>query len=178
MRVSDRMVILSDGNTNDIGQAIFDEFVRSGHSGKHFQLQDMNIKPCYACRGCEEKTFMRCIHRDDADLILPYILRLKTIVVVTQITYGSFSFHSKRLMDKFLLTIDKHYGYNNGELVAGAKPTEIRFYGVGIHNNASKEETGAFETLVNATLRITTWEGKSIVTSSPDANRIIKEILS
>jgi len=174
------ITILSDDKTCELGQAIFDRVRKNNNNTHFFDLHDINIKPCYACRGCEEKTYQRCIVRDDADLLLPYIAQSSILIAVMKIAYGSYSFQIKRVMDKFILITDKHYRLKNGELVKGLKPPGVRFYAVGVHDSADKAEIQAFEQLVSETLNIVSWDGKSIVTSfsSYNLNEIYEEIMT
>ena len=174
------ITILADDKTNELGRAVFDKFKQRGHDVKFFDLKNINIKPCYACYGCEEKTYRRCIVRDDADLLIPYIAQSKVLIAITQITYGSYSFKMKRAIDKgFYLITDKHYGIKNGELVTGLKSRDKCFYAVGVHDNVDEMEIRAFEQLVSETLNIVCWDGKAIVSSfnSFDLDNICEEIL-
>ena len=173
------ITILADEKVCNLGQAISAELAQANHDIKYFSLQNMNIKLCYACRGCEEKTYRRCIVRDDADLILPYLVRSNTIIAVMPITYGSYSFQMKRIIDKFALLIDIYYRYKNGELIKGISLPGVQFYAVGVHNQAEQAEIQAFEFLVKETLKITDWNGKPIIVSSysPDLSSIIKEVM-
>ena len=173
------ITILSDEKLCALGQTISDELAQLGHDIKHFPLQNMDIKPCYGCSGCEKKTYRRCVLRDDADLILPYFVRSKTIVAITQITYGSYSFQMKRALDKCsFLTVDMHYGFKDGELVKGLKPSEMQYYVLGVHDHADEAEIQAFEHLVSETLHIARWTGKPIIlpSNSLDWKGAIKEM--
>jgi multimeric flavodoxin WrbA len=173
------ITVLSDEKVSDIGRAIFDGLFRIHQDTKHFSLQNMNIQPCYACRGCEQKTYRRCVVRDDADLIMPYLARSEIIVPVTQITYGSYSFQMKRIIDKLALLVGMYYSYKDGELVHSSGPADVRFYAVGIHDCADAAEIQAFEYLIRETLNIAWWEGKPIVVQrdASDPDKIIKEIV-
>ena len=144
---------------------------------KFISLQGVNIKPCYGCGGCTEKTFLRCVVRDDADYILPYIAQSEIVIIVTRITYGGYSFEMKRLADKFSPLVTIHYGYKNGELVKGLHDSKLRFFAVGVHDNATGEEQQAFGFLVNETLNITRWSGKPLIVKSgtTDIGSVVKE---
>ena len=173
-----RITILSGENVSGIGQEIYNGLINTGRDIKHISLENTDIKPCYACRSCETKTYLRCIVRDNADIILPYLAQSGTIIIVTQIVYGSYSLQVKRVLDKIALLIDTHYGFKNGELIKGAKPAGVQFYAVGVHHHASGEEIAAFQYLINELIKIANWDGKPIVVpiGSPDINSIIKEI--
>ena len=128
-------------------------------------MDEMRVEPCYACRGCEEKTYGRCVIRDDADLILPCLARSSTIFVLTSIVFGSYSFPIKRIVDRFALLVGKHYSYHNGELTTSAKEKapRVNYYVIGIHEGIQPEELQAFRQLVLETIRIAAWAGKSLV---------------
>ena len=172
------VTILSDEKAHSMGQAIYEDFTKTRHYVKHFPLGNMRIEPCYACRGCELKTFRRCVIRDDADLLLPELVRSEIIIVLTPITFGSYSFQVKRAVDKFNLICDLHYYYNKGELVKGFSPTGVKYYAVGICDNKETAAIRAFENLIKETLIIAGWEGKPIIASNDagDLNRILREI--
>jgi hypothetical protein len=116
--------------------------------------------------------------RDDADLILPYLARADTIVVVTWITFGCYSFQMKRIVDKFSLLIDSHYRYKHKELIKGDGQASIRFYAIGVHDRAEAGEIQAFEQLVSELLHISGWSGKPFIIqqNTPSLENIIEVI--
>jgi multimeric flavodoxin WrbA len=172
------LTIIFDKAANNLGLEMYEKIAKTQRDIKCFNLEDLNIEPCYACRGCEEKTYKRCIVRDDADLILPYIARSETFVIITPIIYGSYSFPVKRVFDKFTLIVDHHYSYRNGELTKG-KTKRIKYYAIGIHDGIDMEEVNVFKQLAFETMNIAGWTGRAIVMpyDTEDYNRLVKELV-
>jgi len=171
------ITIITDKAANGLGQNMCGIISKKRQDIKHFPLDDMKIGPCYACRGCEEKTYGRCVVRDDADLILPFLSRSQIIIVFTTIVFGGYSFEVKRALDKIGLVVDRHYYYHNGELVKG-KPSGVKYYVIGIHDGVDMEEVKVFKQLVTETLKITAWEGGSIIMpyDADNYNSLIQEV--
>ena len=145
-----------------MGQDLYGKIAKTRGDARYFCLEDLKIEPCYACRGCEERTYGKCVIRDDADIILPCLARSKTIIVFTPIVYGGYSFQIKRAVDKFSLVLDRHYHCHHGELVKG-KPEGVKYYAVGIHDGNDPEEVQAFRQLITETVTIASWAGRAIV---------------
>ena len=166
------ITILTDKATDGMGQDMYNKIANVRSDVKFFCMENMRVEPCYACRGCEEKTYRRCVIRDDADLILPCLVRSEAIIVFTSIIFGSYSFPIKRIVDRFLLLLAKGYSYRNGEISAG-KSQGIDYYVIGAYagvdangvdvNDINKEETQAFKLLVTECHRICGWAGKPII---------------
>ena len=158
------ITIFTDKTTNDLGQDMYKKIATTRPNVRLFCMDDMNVEPCYACRGCDEKTYRRCVIRDDADLILPCLVRSQAIIVFTRIVFGSYSFSIKRIADRFALLLEKGYKCRNGELTFGKYPG-IGYYVIGAHNGAETddEEIKAFRQLVAECHKITGWVGKPIV---------------
>jgi multimeric flavodoxin WrbA len=171
------ITILTDKTTNDLAEGLCKKIMNTRRDIRHFNLENMRIEPCYACRGCEEKTYGRCIVRDDADLILPCLARSEIIVVFTHIVFGGYSFQIKRAMDKFVLLVDRHYSYHDGELRKG-KPSGIKYYAVGVHDGVYTEEIQVFKQLIRETNKIATWAGGPIVLpyDTNDYDSLIEEV--
>ena len=171
------ITILTDKATNNLGQDMYQKIIEIRQDVKHFSMENMRIEPCYACRGCDEKAYKRCIIRDDADQILPYLARSKTIAVFTSIVFGGYSFHIKRIADRFALLLPKGYNYRDGELVAGKYPG-INYHVIGIHDGIYKPEIEIFKQLVMENHKITGWVGQSLVLPYDEDkyNSLIKEV--
>lgn len=171
------ITILCDKAASVQGLSMYERLVEAQRDIRYFDLGNMEIAPCYACRGCEEKTYGRCVVRDDADIILPCLMRSSIIAVLTPIVFGGYSFQTKRVVDKFNLIGDRHYYYRNGELTKRLPPG-TRYYVVGIHNGADRGEIKAFKQLVTETITIGSWEGKPIVIpdETDDFDNLIREM--
>ena len=161
------ITILTDKASGGLGMEMYKKIARS--DARIFYMDDKRVEPCYACRGCEEKTFRRCVIRDDADLILPSLVRSDTIIVFTAIVFGGYSFPIKRIADRFALLLSKGYSFNNGELVAGKSPN-IEYYVIGTHDDIcasgddiDEDEIRVFKQLVTECHKICGWAGKPIV---------------
>ncbi|MDR2957720.1 MAG: hypothetical protein LBU61_06035 [Coriobacteriales bacterium] len=154
--------ILTDKATDSLGLALYRSILDAGKKVKYFCLDSMHIEPCYACRGCEEKTYGRCVVRDDADLILPCLIHSQTIIVMTSVVFGGYSFKVKRLIDKLSLIIDRRYHYRQGELVK-SKTSNTAFYVIGLGDGVDQVEANHFKQLINENIWIAAWSGEPLV---------------
>ena len=156
------ITIIADEAAKSLALEMYEKCLEANREARYFCLENMRIEPCYACRGCEEKTYGRCVVRDDADMILPYVAHAKTIVIYTPVVFGGYSFRVKRIVDKFGLIGDRHYYVNKGELVKGA-PSGSKYIVVGIHSGSNREEAEAFKQLIKETVTLASWTGGPIV---------------
>jgi len=172
------VTIISDETVREIGDDILETLREDQKEVRHFSLDGMEIKPCYACGGCAKKTYKRCIIRDDADQILPCLARSTTIIIVTPILFGSYSYKTKLVIDKLALIGDLHYYYKNGELVKSLNPSNAKYFVVGIASEENPKKAAAFQQLVQETLQLTSWIGKAIIAPAEaiDIHNIAKEI--
>ena len=177
------LTILADKPVSNVGQNMYEKIVKTRNDTKCFCLGDIKIEPCYACRGCEEKTYGRCVVRDDADLILPCLARSETIIVITPIVFGGYSFQVKRAIDKIGLICDRHYYYHRGELVKGKvahgrQPMGVKYYAIGVHDGKDMDEIQVFKQLVTETILIAGWTGRAIVMPHDvsDYDSLIQEV--
>ncbi len=156
------ITILTDPYTNEVGVSLAN--LLAPHTPTHhIPVQAERIQPCYACGGCKTKTFKRCIHRDDMDHILPYLAQSKTIVLVSPIVYGSFSFAIKSALDKLALIGDLHYYFNGSEIVKGLSGSGQALFAVGVSAFADAQEEAAFAALTQETLLLTGWQGEAVI---------------
>lgn len=176
------ITIIADDEKNSFGAALREGFAARGTAAEYIPLQDVNVKACLACNGCTNKTFGKCVIRDDADWILPKLARADVIIFVSPVTFGSYSFKVKRVMDKLALVMDRHYYVKNGELVKNNMTGKLRLYGVGMTDDCQGFEAQAFLSLVHENLVITQCKGKGFlvdsVPASGTAEEIIREVLS
>ena len=156
------ITILTDKVADGLGQNMYQEIVKTRQDVKHFCVENMKVEPCYACRGCEEKTYKRCVIRDDADLILPCLVRSETIIIFTSIVFGGYSFPIKRVVDRFNLLARVHYDFRDGELKSG-KYSGVNYFAIGLQDRHHAEEIKVFKQLVLETIDIIGWQGKPFV---------------
>jgi len=170
------VTIIADETTMALARELYGKCPEANREARLFNLENMRIEPCYACHGCEEKTYGRCVVRDDADLILPFAAHAETIVIFTPVVFGGYSFRVKRIVDKLGLIGDRHYFFQKGELTKG-EPSGRNYYVVGIQAGVDKEEAAAFKYLINETLKLATWSGGPIVMphETNEYNAMIRE---
>ncbi len=69
-----------------------------GHEIRLFTLNDMNLKPCQNCGGCEETG--NCVVIDDMDSIYPVIRESDRIIVASPIFFFGLSAQTKIMIDR------------------------------------------------------------------------------
>lgn len=176
------ITILADEGNASVGQNLYQALIAQGESAEYVPLAYADVKPCVNCDGCSEKTYGRCVVRDDGDTIYPKVVRADVLVLVTPIVFGGYSFRLKRVLDKFGLFMDRRYFVVNGELTKGGMPGRtFKCFAVGVTSRNNAVEADAFHRLFGELLTITRGAGKSFVTSaalSPqEQSDILKEVL-
>lgn len=176
------ITIIADEGNNHIGKELFQELTLKGTESDYVSLEGVQVKPCVSCGGCTYKTYGKCVIRDDGDWIYPKVLRSEVLIFVTPITFGSYSFKTKRVFDKFALVMDRHYFIENKELVKGGMlGRQFKFFTVGINENCIPEEIDAFKKVFRENLIITRGVGKAFIVENlltPEMkDQITREVL-
>lgn len=172
------ITILAENNHMNIGSKIYAALLQAGAQARYFDVRKLNVLPCYGCGGCTYKTLDQCVFRDDADVILPSLVRSNTFLFISPIVFGSFSFKVKRALDKFALVGDRNY-YTNGKELTKGKAGENQFHAIGFFDGAyNAEEAQAFTSLVNETQILTSMQGICRVLKETPNDWQIQEIAS
>jgi len=171
------ITILSDHTRHEIGERLDRELRAKKIEAEFISLADLNVDPCYSCGGCTDKTYGQCIHRDDADIILPKLMRTDVLVMVTPVKWGSYSFKTKRVFDKCAIIGDRHYYCKNGELVKGKIGRVHTFMAIGVKDQWNNDERQVFKSLVEENIKIMNIQGNAYMVDDSNLNACLESVV-
>lgn len=174
--VREKIVILSDDIRQNVGKQLYDSLSNQNIDVQYISIGNVDVKPCYNCGGCTYKTYGKCIVRDDGDEIFPELLKATTWVIVTPIVWGTYSFQTKRVLDKVALIGDRHYYVSKKELVKRMQGNMKKYYAIGIKEECSLDEKEIFTNLIYENQRIMSVTGKAFVLKEESSQDSILQI--
>ena len=104
-----------DGNTNALTKPFLDRMKEGGWPLNIFDLHDMDLKPCSACRTCQQDhSVFGCVHDDDMQQIFDAIMESSLLVVATPVYSWYATPPVKTVMDRMVYGMNKYYGEKRG----------------------------------------------------------------
>lgn len=112
-----------NGNTYELVKPFMEELKTNNNQCEVLWLYDMNIKPCLACRVCQNYwTSFGCAIKDEAQIVFDKILESHVIILATPIYSWYCTPPMKSMMDRMVYGMNKYYGEEKGpSLWAGKK---------------------------------------------------------
>lgn len=176
------IVIVSDDKKENIGKSIYDYLKKRDIEVSFISASEGDIKPCYGCNGCVDKTYGKCIFRDDMDKILPILLEGDILIFTSPLVWGGLSYDVKKILDKTALIGDRFYNVNNKELVKGSISKNKKTVGIAVSDQLSAKEESDFKYFIKELGIITNVDyiGKVVGTSitETELESLIKEVLA
>jgi multimeric flavodoxin WrbA len=110
------------GNTNSLLAPFMQELLASGCRMDLFDLYDLDIKPCTACRRCQKDWgIFGCRFHDDMPRIYDSVMQNPLLVLASPI----YSFYCtpplKAALDRLVYGMNKYYGEKKGPALAAGK---------------------------------------------------------
>lgn len=158
------ITVIADEGIDRAGYELYKELTVNGITTEYISLEGVKVKPCINCGGCTYKTYGRCVVRDDADWILSKIIEAEILIIVSPITFGSYSYKIKQVLDKISLIMDRHYYIRDKEMVKGGmNGRQFKLFALGINNGCIDGEIEAFNKLHYENVVITRGTGSAYV---------------
>ncbi len=172
-----KTVIIVDENCEETGRRLETELKKNDKNIVSISTKDLEINTCYSCGYCSTKEYGKCFQKDDMEPILRELVTCDTMVVVTPVTFGSYSSAIKAIIERTCVLGDTHYYVVKGEMVKGMR-SDIKYqYVVGIKQDCGSKEQEFFHNLVAENVRIMNIQGKSWIISPGEAvEKIVEEI--
>ncbi|HWR58271.1 MAG TPA: flavodoxin family protein [Thermodesulfovibrionales bacterium] len=87
-----------DGNTDILLTEVLKAVEESGHEIRLFRLNDMTIKPCQDCGGCDSTG--NCIYDDDMSQIYTAIREADRVILASPVFFFALSAQAKTMVDR------------------------------------------------------------------------------
>lgn len=149
------IAIISDNERETFGTRLFEYFTKQQEKVVLIPVSNRDIKPCYSCSGCNDKTFGKCVVRDDMDEILPIMARADKMVYTTPIQWGQTSYDIKKVLDKSSLLGNRFYKMRGKEIVKGTAAGNSKMAVIGISEKPADKAKRTFLTLAKEIANIT-----------------------
>ena len=115
-----------EGNTAALLKPFCEELERAGAELRTVWLYDQDIRPCRACRRCQEDwTAFHCAISDDAAEIFDAALAADLLVLATPIYAWYCTAPMKALLDRFVYGMNKFYGERKGPSLWSGKAVAL-----------------------------------------------------
>ena len=72
----------------------------AGATATVIDLSQLKIGPCVGCFGCWVKTPGKCVIRDDAYRVYPYLAKSTRLLLVSRVRYGSYDTVMKTMLER------------------------------------------------------------------------------
>lgn len=100
-----------NGNTNSLIEPFAETMVKEGREVMQFDLPRMDLKPCIACRTCQQdQTVFGCFHDDDMQKIFDSIMESDLVVLASPIYSWYCTPAMKVVLDRLVYGMNKYYG--------------------------------------------------------------------
>ncbi len=126
-RMSKKILIVStsprkNSNSEALALAFADGAKEAGHEVDFISLRGKTVNFCRGCFVCQEK--LRCVIRDDADVICQKALTADVLVFATPIYYYEMSGQLKTLLDRLNPLFPSDYAFRDIYLMTAAAEAE------------------------------------------------------
>ena len=112
--------VILDGSrniTNPTGKDILTrKLEENGWEVNFYQLCQEEIATCTGCFGCWLKTPGQCIINDKGREIAKKVIQSDLVILLSSITFGGYSYHLKKIVDRFIPNILPFFAMVNGEI--------------------------------------------------------------
>ena len=114
------------GNTYSLPKPVVDTLETKGVSCREFDLYEMEILPCLACRGCQKDwRAANCVRRDDMGPIFEAVMESDLILFASPIYAWYCTAPLKAAMDRMVYAFNKYYGAEKGPAIWAGKSVAI-----------------------------------------------------
>ncbi|WP_455715518.1 flavodoxin family protein [Anaerosporobacter sp.] len=120
----------------------------SDNSIKYIDLSSLKIANCVGCFGCWVKTPGKCVIRDDAVDVYPYIAKSDTLLYITRIKYGSYDTIMKTMIERSIPVQQAFIRLVNGEAHHVQRNVALKKATIIAYGNIPTEEKEIFKRLV------------------------------
>ncbi len=100
------------GNTAGLVEAFKQGAEEAGHTVKVFNLQRMDIHPCWGCLGGGRDSKSPCLQKDDMAKIYPYYETADVLVLASPMYYWSITAQLKTVIDRLFAVTEKSPEYH------------------------------------------------------------------
>ena len=108
----------SDGEIalNNAGKILALELKNNGWNVESYNLYKEKIATCIGCYGCWLKTPGQCIIKDKGQEIAEKVIKSDLLILLSPVTFGGYSFHLKKVVDRLIPNILPFFTKINGEM--------------------------------------------------------------
>ena len=133
-----------NGNTASLVAPFTVRLEEAGCSVKQIDLYDLDLRPCIACRHCQEDwSEFHCWQKDDMQMVYDEFQASDLVVLATPIYVWYCTPPMKSVLDRLTYGMDKYYGEEKGPaLGAGKKIALITTCGYPPEKGCDLWETG------------------------------------
>lgn len=136
--MSDKPINLNIGENKDI---------------KYIDLSSMKIANCVGCFGCWTKTPGKCVIRDDATKVYPYIAESSSVIYVSHIKYGGYDSVMKTMLERAIPIQQAFIRIHQGETHHVQRNVATKDAIIIAYGNTDSEEHEIFRQLVERNAR-------------------------
>ena len=133
------------GNTAALTAPFAAELERLGWSCRTVWLYDLELRPCRACRVCQQDwTVFGCPQEDDMQEIFDSVLACDLLVLATPIYSWYCTPPMKAVLDRLVYGMNKYYGREKGPSLWEGKPVALMNKDDKVRAIRFLNESGAF----------------------------------
>ena len=115
---------------------------------KLFDLSELRIANCIGCYGCWTKTPGKCVIRDDAVKVYPYIAKSDTLLYISKVKYGSYDTIMKTMLERAIPIQQGFIRLLNGEAHHVQRDVALKKATIIGYGNIDDKEKDIFRHLV------------------------------
>ncbi len=116
---------------------------------KHIDLSSMKIANCVGCFGCWTKTPGKCVIRDDATKVYPYIAQSDSVIYVSHIKYGGYDSIMKTMLERAIPIQQAFIRIHNGETHHIQRNVKTKEATIIAYGSTDPEEQDIFRRLIS-----------------------------
>ena len=104
-----------NGNTNALADIVVHDLQQAGANVLEFDLYDMDIRPCLACRRCQEDwSRITCVRDDDMGQIFEAIGKSDLLILASPVYSWYCTPPMKSMLDRLVYAMNMYYGEERG----------------------------------------------------------------
>ncbi|MBN2380488.1 flavodoxin family protein [candidate division WOR-3 bacterium] len=137
-----------DKSFQTVEAALLRDLEQRGLAVTALQMREMDIETCVGCFGCWIKTPGQCTINDAGRDVARQMITSDVVVYLTPVTFGGYSYHLKKVVDRFIPNILPFFRFYKKEIHHPQRyPNRPILIGLGILDKPDPEQERMFAEL-------------------------------